>query len=122
MEISARPISGKTDGNFVPYEDDDKTPRLIPEMDDPADANGNAIHTQPIYDHLIYAELQLPHRENMELAKIIERSIGPDGKTTGAYSKQPQLNTVIYNVKFDDGEVKEYAADVIAENMLSQVD
>ena len=34
----------------------------------------------------------------------------------------PLLNTLSYDVVFDDGEVKEYSANVIAENMFSQVD
>jgi hypothetical protein len=32
------------------------------------------------------------------------------------------LNSIIYEVEFPDGQVKEYAANVIAENMLTQVD
>eukprot|EP00957_Ditylum_brightwellii_P136491 10409346-Ditylum_brightwellii.AAC.1 len=32
------------------------------------------------------------------------------------------LNSTIYEVEFPDGEVKDYAANVIAENMLTQVD
>jgi hypothetical protein len=32
------------------------------------------------------------------------------------------LNLIIYEVKFPDDQVKEYAANVIAENMLTQVD
>eukprot|EP00957_Ditylum_brightwellii_P181653 13837572-Ditylum_brightwellii.AAC.1 len=32
------------------------------------------------------------------------------------------LNSTVYKVKFSDGEVKEYAGNVIAEDMLMQVD
>ncbi len=32
------------------------------------------------------------------------------------------LNLIIYEVEFPDGQVKEYAANIIAENMLTQVD
>ena len=32
------------------------------------------------------------------------------------------LNSIIYDVEFPDGTVKEYSANVIAEIMLSQVD
>eukprot|EP00957_Ditylum_brightwellii_P125656 9577976-Ditylum_brightwellii.AAC.1 len=32
------------------------------------------------------------------------------------------LNSTVYKVEFPDREVKEYAANVIAENMLMQVD
>ena len=32
------------------------------------------------------------------------------------------MNTLVYDVEFPDGEVKEYSENVIAENLLSQVD
>ena len=35
---------------------------------------------------------------------------------------KPLLNTLIYEVEFPDGTMKEYAANVIAENMVLQVD
>ena len=34
----------------------------------------------------------------------------------------PTNNTMIYEVEFPDGQIKEYSANIIAENMLSQVD
>ena len=40
----------------------------------------------------------------------------------GCYHKNPILNTLVYDVDFPDGEVKEYSANVIPENLLSQVD
>ena len=40
----------------------------------------------------------------------------------GYYHKNPILNTLVYDVKFPDGELKEYSANVISENLLSQVD
>ena len=56
------------------------------------------------------------------MAKVIRRSIGPDGKIVGAFNENPMLNTLVYDVEFPDGTVKQYAANVIAENVLSQVD
>eukprot|EP00957_Ditylum_brightwellii_P071251 5416151-Ditylum_brightwellii.AAC.1 len=32
------------------------------------------------------------------------------------------MNTMVYNVEFPDRQVREYAANIIAENMLTQVD
>eukprot|EP00957_Ditylum_brightwellii_P187110 14251456-Ditylum_brightwellii.AAC.1 len=32
------------------------------------------------------------------------------------------MNTMIYDVEFPDGRLREYAANIIAENMLTQVD
>mgnify|MGYP001272535206 CR=1 FL=1 len=40
----------------------------------------------------------------------------------GKYDDNPSLNSIIYDVEFPDGTVKEYSANVIAENMLTQVD
>ena len=52
--------------------------------------------------------------------KVIQRTIGPDGKVTGTYDNNPFLNSIVYDVEFPDGQVKEYAANIIAENMLTQ--
>jgi hypothetical protein len=41
---------------------------------------------------------------------------------TGSYDSNPYLNSMIYEVEFPDGQIKEYAANIIAENMLTQVD
>lgn len=94
------PVSCKINGDFVPDGDDDNTPRPILDMDDPVDANNNAIDIQPIYDQLIHVELQLRHRNNMELAKVIGKSIGHDGKAAGTYTSQPHINYIIYDVEF----------------------
>ena len=40
----------------------------------------------------------------------------------GSYNDNPALNSIIYDVEFNDGTVREYAANIIAENMLTQVD
>ena len=39
----------------------------------------------------------------------------------GCYHKNQILNTLVYDVKFPDREVNEYSVNVIAENLLSQV-
>ena len=41
---------------------------------------------------------------------------------TGTYHNNPFLNTITYDVEFSDGQVKEYGANIIAENMLTKVD
>ena len=40
----------------------------------------------------------------------------------GTYHDNPFLNTITYDVEFPDGQVKEYGTNIIAENMLTQVD
>ena len=56
------------------------------------------------------------------LQGVIQRSIRPDGHIAGKYDDNPALNSIVYDVEFPDGNVKEYSANIIAENMLTQVD
>ena len=108
--------------DFVEYEDDDEEPRVIPDFDDPVDAAGRVINQQPLYDRLIHAELTLAQGDELKAAKVIGRTVNPDGLESGVYDENPFLNSIVYDVEFPDGEVKEYSANLIAENMLSQVD
>eukprot|EP00957_Ditylum_brightwellii_P088028 6705216-Ditylum_brightwellii.AAC.1 len=74
-------------------------------MEETVDANGTLIDQQPAYNKIIHAE---------------RRALEPDGRTAGSYHDKAMLNSTIYEVEFPDGEVNEYAANVIAENMLTQ--
>eukprot|EP00957_Ditylum_brightwellii_P020747 1564262-Ditylum_brightwellii.AAC.1 len=52
----------------------------------------------------------------------MRRALGPNGRTAGSNHDNPMLNSTIYEVEVPDREIKEYAANVIAENTLTQVD
>ena len=60
--------------------------------------------------------------EGQVSGKVIKRVFGPDGKVAGKYDDDPYLNSIMYEVKLADGRIKEYGANIIAENMLTQVD
>ena len=77
---------------------------------------------KPITDHWINAEAHLPQGENLKGTRVIGRSKDKDGLTVETNDNNPYLNTMTYDVKFPDGEVKEYNANVIAENMFAEVD
>ena len=95
---------------FDVYEDDEEEPVLLPETDDCE------------YDHLINAEVLLPHQDQQTQATVLGPTKTSDGEEKGRHSDNPILNTKIYDVMFPDGAVKQYAANVIAENMWAQVD
>ena len=95
----------------------------MPEFFDPVDGDTNQLLDQnPAYDLLIHSEVVLLHRDKLRNAKILRRSLDSTGRSVGTYHKNPILNTLVYDVEFPDGEVKEYSANIIAENLLSQVD
>jgi hypothetical protein len=109
--------------DYVPYADGELDPPPLHELDeDPVDNDGTAVFEKPITDHLINAELSLPQGENLKSAKVIGRSKNEHGVTIGTYNNNPLLNTMVYDVEFPDGEVREYSANVIAENIYAQSD
>jgi hypothetical protein len=77
---------------------------------------------QPFYDKMISAEILLPHGDDMQMRNVIGRTLGDHGSTMGSYDDNPVLNLMIYDVEFPDGNFKQYAANILAENMLSQLD
>lgn len=58
----------------------------------------------------------------MQEAKVLGRAKGDDGRVVGTHHENPFLNSIVYDVEFPDGAVKQYAANMIAENILAQVD
>ena len=104
------------------YEDEDESARPIPDIEETVDANGHALNQLPAYDRLLNAEVQLQYDDHVTTGKVKCRALGPDGNMVGKYDNNPMLNSIMYEVEFADMTVKEYGANIIAENMLRQVD
>jgi hypothetical protein len=105
---------------YVPYEDDVEIPRSIPQSE-VLDYNGKPINTRSITDQLVGLELTLPQGEMMVPATVIGVSMDADGKVIGNANENPILNTTLYDVQFNDGMIKSYAANTIAENVYNMV-
>ena len=114
-----------TEPSLLPIDDftmdDDEEPIIIPE-EDPIDSTGRAIYEQPFTDALLHAEVLLPQGEEVKSGKVIGRTVSDTGDSIGVFNENPLLNTIIYDVQFPNGDIREYAANVIAQNMFSQVD
>ena len=109
--------------DYIPYSDGNMDPPSLHEIDeDPVQPNGATVFEKPITDHWIHAELNLPQGEEMKAARVIGRSKNRDGNVIGSYNDNPLINTMVYDVEFPDGAIREYAANVIADNMYAQVD
>ena len=60
--------------------------------------------------------------DEMAMGKVARQSLDAGGRMTVTYHDNPCLNTITYIEEFPDGQVKEYGANIIVENMLTQVD
>ena len=99
---------------FENYEDHEQQEQPILEVKDIVNSTGKLINQQSADDQIINTEVQLQLGEEIVTGMVTQRTIGPDGQVTGTYDNNPYLNSIIYDVEFPDGQVKEYAANIIA--------
>ena len=90
-----------------------------------ADANQRSeadAYTPETFDKYINAQVKLPRGGASEKATIIRRGRDADGIPMGTANSNPILDTREYVARFDDGAEQAYAANLIAENLYSQID
>ena len=56
----------------------------------------------------------------MNIGKTIRQAIDDNGKVIGSHNDNPLLNTLAYDVEFQDRADKRYGYNIIAEKILSQ--
>ncbi len=79
-------------------------------------------YTPEMYDALITAEVLLPKDDVLVPATVIGHKRDAAGNPIGTANSNPILDSRVYQVQFHDGDVEDYAANLIAENIYSQVD
>ena len=123
-ETGNNPGVGNPDNCNVlePYLTLEEPAKETPDMNDCVNANGKLINQQPIYDLLLNAEVQLHLGKQLEPGKVVGSAVGPDGEQVGTYDLNPILNTIMYEVEFNDGQIWEYDANTIASNIIGRVD
>ena len=109
-------LSDTDDFDYDPRESDGDEP--IGWIDgDPIEPNGTPVFENSRSDTLINAEVLLPQGEDIITAKVKGRHVTENGEVVGKYNTNPTLNSIIYDVSFPNGAVKQYAANTIAENV-----
>jgi hypothetical protein len=99
------------------YADDvEGTYDSIPDYDDSPDT------TPEDFDAYIGAEVNLSHHGASQRGKVKRRARDESGNVYGTQNNNPILDTRMYEVEFLDGQIKEYAANVIAENLYASSD
>jgi Reverse transcriptase (RNA-dependent DNA polymerase) len=74
------------------------------------------------FDKYISARVCVPQGDKMSFGTVKNRKRDHDGELLGKSNNNPLLDTSIYEVEFDSGEVEAYHANVIAESIYSRVD
>jgi transposase InsO family protein len=105
--------------DYEVYNDDDTTLEPVPEVDDIVGSSG---YDPEGYNGYITAQVLLPKGEEFRVGTVIKRKVDDNGQPLGISHDNPILDTRTYDVQFADGDVLEYAANVIAENLYSTVD
>ena len=72
-------------------------------------------------DKYISAQLLLDVGGEKLQARVVKHKKGEDGRGVGHTHQNPLFDTRAYIVEFPDGSVDEYTANIIAENIYSQV-
>ena len=94
---------------FEEYSDADEEARVIPDVEDVVDNTGKRLNQQPAHNKLIHAEIAFHLEETNVDGKVKGGTWLPDGGTDGIYHEDPRLNSMIYDVEFPDGQIKEYS-------------
>ncbi len=101
---------------------DDEDQGLNDSGDNPSPDEGIEDHTPESCDEYLTAQVLLPQGGEAKRATIVGRKHNHDGRPIGKCHANPLLDTRLYDVEFPDGSKEAIAANLIAENMLSQVD
>ena len=120
MVLPNQTIGKAKEENFEIYEDDDENSHHIPDIDYSVDSSGCLLNQLLAYNCLLNAEVQLQLDDEIAMGKVVCQAIGPEGTVVWKCDDNPILNSMTYEVEFIDGQVREYSANVIAENMLSR--
>ena len=93
-----------------------------PDRPDMDEAPTNDIDSDA-FDKFLGIYLELPDDgESKVLGRVKNRKRNHDGDLIGKSHANPILNTAVYNVETPDGNIHEYTANVIAQNLWDKVD
>ena len=75
-------------------------------------------------DNYVNMEINIPRgvEGEIEHARVKKRALDRDGRPIGKCNKNPILDTRAYEVEYTDGTIEILPANIIAENILAQVD
>lgn len=111
---------------YTAFQDDvDLEDNVLPYGDEIIDANEMEVSEayQEALDTYLGAQVVVPGKDSQPiLAKVKKRKRDSMGNAVGSSNANPILDTRVYELEFPDGRVEEYGVNIIAENLMAQVD
>jgi hypothetical protein len=102
------------------YIDDEEDEEMDPI--DPSGIDEVDNFTPEGYDEYVGAQMMVPQADGRIQGRITKRAKDENGNPIGRRHNNPIMDTRVYEVEFSDGTTDEFHANVIAENLFSQVD
>ena len=99
-----------------------KVPRFITEIEEPVDSTDKILDQHPHYDRVVNYQVQLNLSSDVSTVKINRQALGIYRTIIVSYDESYILNSTVYEVQSPDGQVKQYAANITSDNIMSQVD
>ena len=96
-------------------------PSYYPDIDSIKD-NSDEERAANSYDQYIGAEVVLPDRKGEKLIGKVRKRVIYDGTSTDEGNCNSMHEKSLYKVEYPDGTTEQLASNIIAENMMSQVD
>ena len=108
----------------IDEDDEDFRQELLRVVSDESIPEADDISNQETFDGYINMELGIPRGPDEELqhAVVKRRAIDEDGKPIGLPHNNPIMDTRAYEVEFLDRSTETLTANIIAENIIAQVD
>jgi len=106
-------LRGEETPVYEPYKDDESKPIKEPKAD--------AVNAEE-FNRYLSARVQLQCNGEMMSGRVVKRKRDAKGNLIGTRNPNPILDTSMYEVEFDDGHTKAFAANLIAEAIYKQVD
>ena len=91
----------------------------MPEQDVIGDDGKPIAGLDHIVDNYINMEVRLPSGEKELYGQVVGLCLDKDGRMIKVPHNNPYMNSVLYEVKFENGVSQAYGANIIAENMFS---
>ncbi len=88
--------------------------------DDTTDLDDDHLPTPDVADNYISAELLLPLGKEMKRGRVVAHKRAANSTPIVHANDNPILDTQVYTVQFNDGDVTDLSANLIAECMYSQ--